>query len=58
MGLILALQGDLNFVMQMKTVSNSLKSDSYLKRTEKGDHIYPTPQLGQDMTQGQFLSGV
>ena len=22
------------------------------------DHIYPTPQLGQDMTQGQFLSGV
>ena len=23
-----------------------------------GDHIYPTPPLGQDMTQGQFLSGV
>ena len=22
------------------------------------DHIYPTPPLGQDMTQGQFLSGV
>ena len=21
-------------------------------------HIYPTPSLGQDMTQGQFLSGV
>ena len=21
-------------------------------------HIYPTPQLGQDMTQGQFLSEV
>ena len=21
-------------------------------------HIYPTPLLGQDMTQGQFLSGV
>ena len=21
-------------------------------------HIYPTPPLGQDMTQGQFLSGV
>ena len=20
------------------------------------DHIYPTPPLGQDMTQGQFLS--
>ena len=23
-----------------------------------GDPIYPTPLLGQDMTQGQFLSGV
>ena len=22
------------------------------------DAIYPTPPLGQDMTQGQFLSGV
>ena len=22
------------------------------------DPIYPTPPLGQDMTQGQFLSGV
>ena len=22
------------------------------------DTIYPTPPLGQDMTQGQFLSGV
>ena len=21
-------------------------------------HIYPTPPLGQDITQGQFLSGV
>ena len=21
-------------------------------------HIYPTPPLGQDMTQGQFLNGV
>ena len=21
-------------------------------------HIYPTPPFGQDMTQGQFLSGV
>ena len=24
----------------------------------EADHIYPTPPLGQDMTQGQFLSGV
>ena len=23
-----------------------------------GFHIYPTPPLGQDMTQGQILSGV
>ena len=22
------------------------------------NHIYPTPPLGQDMTQGQFFSGV
>ena len=22
-----------------------------------GDHIYPTPPLGQDMTQSQFLKG-
>ena len=22
------------------------------------DPIYPTPPLGQDMTQGQFLSGI
>ena len=22
------------------------------------NHIYPTPPLGQDKTQGQFLSGV
>ena len=24
----------------------------------KGDHIYPTPPLWQDVTQGQFFSGV
>ena len=24
----------------------------------KSNPIYPTPPLGQDMTQGQFLSGV
>ena len=26
--------------------------------TKIADPIYPTPPLGQDMTQGQFLSGV
>ena len=25
---------------------------------DNDDPIYPTPPLGQDMTQGQFLSGV
>ena len=36
--------------------------DYYLYRnswkSSYGYHIYPTPPLGQDMTQGQFLSGV
>ena len=26
-----------------------------LEKHEGNDHIYPTPPLGQDMTQGQFL---
>ena len=29
-----------------------------LNSSSPGDPIYPTPLLGQDMTQGQFLSGV
>ena len=28
------------------------------KKTEVNDPIYPTPPLRQDMTHGQFLSGV
>ena len=34
--------------------------DSFLTFSTQGQsyHIYPTPPLGQDMTQGQFLSGV
>ena len=27
-------------------------------KTKRHYHIYPTPPLGQDMTQGRFLSGV
>ena len=27
-------------------------------KSASADHIYPTPPLEQDMTQGQFLSGV
>ena len=31
----------------------------YIYIYETGERYYlPTPQLGQDMTQGQFLSGV
>ena len=29
-----------------------------MEHESDGDPIYPTPPLGQDMTQGQFLSGV
>ena len=29
-----------------------------LLETKQLYHIYPTPPLGQEMTQGQFLSGV
>ena len=38
----------------------SVLSDHRVKinESEKRDPIYPTPPLGQDMTQGQFLSGV
>ena len=32
------------------------KKEKRMKGREK-DPIYPTPPLGQDMTQGQFLSG-
>ena len=39
-----------SFFLLDSTTSESLKLYFY--------HIYPTPPLGQDMTQGQFLSGV
>ena len=31
-------------------------NNNYYKDKETTDPIYPTPPLGQDMTQGQFLS--
>ena len=35
-----------------------LKEKNLIKlEKENWIHIYPTPPLGQDMTQGQFLSG-
>ncbi len=49
-------------------LKESEKKDKYLVQTRElkktvehesdGYLIYPTPPLGQDMTQGQFLSGV
>ena len=38
---------------------NKDKGNSLIyKNNNNNDPIYPTPPLGQDMTQGQFLSGV
>ena len=31
---------------------------SYLPQKDSNQSYLPTPKLGQDMTQGQFLSGV
>ena len=36
---------------------SSWHSDDIISE-RRGDPIYPTPPLEQDMTQGQFLSGV
>ena len=33
-------------------------ADDSSKQELQNGTIYPTPPLGQDMTQGQFLSGV
>ena len=44
---------------QKQKTKNKKKRRGYLeKKTYLTDLIYPTPPLGQDMTQGQFLSGV
>ena len=40
-----------------RSPSTKVTSFTYIK-VKIGNHIYPTPPLGQDMTQGQFLSGV
>ena len=34
------------------------KEYEWCDKIVSNDHIYPTPPLGQDMTQGQFLSRV
>ena len=41
-------------------ISDIRNKHSMAKKEEKNldYHIYPTPPSGQDMTQGQFLSGV
>ena len=33
-------------------------SGGSMNNIPEGNHIYPTPPLGQDVTQGQFLSEV
>ena len=43
--------------MNIELLKNTLKKISNWK-TPGHDTIYPTPPHGQDMTQGQFLSGV
>ena len=35
-----------------------LEEPDYVEMSLKYNHIYPTPPLGKDMTQGQFLSEV
>ena len=48
---------------QPKNLKRILTSSTFRESATQGvtkcnNHIYPTPLLGQDMTQGQFLSGV
>ena len=49
-------------VITVETQSTHTTREKRLIQEEKNDcrdyHIYPTPLLGQDMTQSQFLSGV
>ena len=39
-------------------VSIAIYSEIQINMSNVDAHIYPTPPLGQDMTQGQFLRGV
>ena len=39
-------------------IDTNESSDKAEEKFKNVDTIYPTPPLGQDMTQGQFLSGV
>ena len=52
---------NIHFAAQMRTEKRSLiyLKNRGAKREFDGAEFYlPTPPLGQDMTQGQFLSGV
>ena len=53
----LALYFFIIYLDYMLRASIDLMKKSW-QRKEAEDPIYPTPPLGQDMTQGQFLSGV
>ena len=46
--MINALNNNLKFLLLTRTPSPE-------QMWETHDHIYPTPPLGQDMTQGQFF---
>ena len=45
-------------ILNFKMVVNEFKLQSRNHANLPINPIYPTPPLGQDMTQGQFLSGV
>ena len=38
-----------------RNIWNQMKNDNQIGMFIIIDHIYPTPPLGQDMTQGQFF---
>ena len=53
--MILSNLGRITWPMDRRPQDTSPQADD---TTLTNDPIYPTPPLGQDMTQGQFLSGV
>ena len=51
-------QGRLEYLNAVNSDFNGRSNSSGTRALVKVGTIYPTPPLGQDMTQGQFLSGV
>ena len=51
----------ISFICILVTISSTIQTQPHItiwKLLRTCNPIYPTPPLGQDMTQGQFLSGV